>query len=192
MNNSGSFTRVMNQAKRAYDRLQNAERRLEEDHRKKSSAASKQYEKTLIGLADEVSVIAEKVKVAVPREEGTAIQEFLRLIIVGIDDRLGYLMRKLRNGYTSEDDFTNLFFFEQVFSAEEFEKIRRQFASWSEDHPDNTIEEYLARCIREELGEKQVSVESQVDLLRPGPFYYYHADEKVVSWVTAYVTVTFR
>lgn len=110
MNNSGSFTRVMNQAKRAYDRLQNAERRLEEDHRKKSSAASKQYEKTLIGLADEVSVIAEKVKVAVPREEGTAIQEFLRLIIVGIDDRLGYLMRKLRNGYTSEDDFTNLFF----------------------------------------------------------------------------------
>ena len=179
-----SLAQIKTRSLDAHSELCQTERALEEA----LAAASRQYRKTLLVLADGVDAITERVRAAGPEERRTPIQVWLNMTLIKLGDHLEWESDQLRHGVSIKSE---MIIFDQTLEAAEFKKIRQeeQATSWLEEHPDASIQDYLAKTIQEKLEEEQVVATCNISLSLPGPFYHYD-DARIEEVASVFVVIT--
>ena len=182
-----SLAQIKTMSQDAYGEFRQTDRALEEA----LAAASRQYRKTLLVLADGVDAITERVRAAGPEERRTPIQVWLNMTLIKLGDHLEWESDQLRHGVGIESE---MIIFDQTLEAAWFREIRydEQVTSWMEKHPNESIKDYLAKAIQEELRKRQVVAICKIGLSLPGPFYQYE-DAKIeeVASVDVVITIAF-
>ena len=182
-----SLAQIRTQVQDAHSELRQTERALEEAR----AAASRQYKGNLSVLADEVDAIIERVRATVkPEERHTPIQTWLDMTLRKLGNQLKRQSNKLRDGViiVSEE-----IAFCYSLKGDELRKIRQeeQVASWLEEHPDESIQGYLAKIIQEKLEEEQVAATCHIYLTASGRSWSYHETRiEEVVYVSVSVVLT--
>ena len=164
-----SLAQIRTQVQDAHSELRQTERALEEAR----AAASRQYKGNLSVLADEVDAIIERVRATVkPEERHTPIQTWLDMTLRKLGNQLKRQSNKLRDGVIVVSEEVAVYY---NLKGDEFRKIWQdeQVTSWLDEHPDESIQGYLAKIIQEKLEEEQVVATCHVYLTTSGRSWSY-------------------